>query len=299
MASTDEAGLRRRVARQKPSVQATARARTLARAALYRMLALAFSPPGPELVQSVVSDCGGLNIALKQGALPLSYARSLAVAGRAWRAVTPDELASEYSRLFLGAGLVPLREGGFGDGFRFAGQPVEIADVSGFYLAFGFELPASAANPPDHLGAELEFMSLLHLKLVLARQRRKREQVRVTRSAMANFLKDHLGRWAESFNAALREAGAAPAYRTMGRLMAQTVIADCMSLDARPLKARAGSGEDPAGGEEFSCPFSDVGAPGQNAGAACRSWRGFLTEPPKCSGAFCGVINETCSSELR
>jgi hypothetical protein len=135
-------------------------------------------------------------------------------------------------------------------------QPVDIADVSGFYLAFGFALPDSSASPPDHLGAELEFVSLLHLKIALALQRGRSEILRITRSALAAFLKDHLGRWSQPFASALADAGAAPAYLTMGKLLARTVEADCISFNVRPAKARAGTGRDPIADEELVCPFS-------------------------------------------
>ena len=235
--------------------QGAARERELAPAALYRMLALAFSNPEPRLLRSIIRECGRLKIALARGALPPHFARSLKDVNREWRAVTIEQLTADYSRLFLGAGLVPLREGGFGDGMRFAGQPVDIADVSGFYLAFGFVLPDSAANPPDHLGAELEFMSLLHLKMALALQRGRSEHARVTRSAMAAFLQDHLGRWAEPFAATLAERGAAPAYRATGRLLSRAVAAECASLNVKPAKATPGAGGDPVAGEQLVCPF--------------------------------------------
>ena len=238
--------------------QGAARERALASAALFRMLALAFSNPEPGLLRSIIRECGGLKIALAQGALAPHFARSLKDVDREWRAVTIEQLTAEYSRLFLGAGLVPLREGGFGDGMRFAGQPIVIADVSGFYLAFGFVLPDSATNPPDHLGAELEFMSLLHLKLALALQRGRPEHARVTRSAMAAFLQDHLGRWAEPFAAALAERGAAPAYRATGRFLACAVAADCASLSVKPAKATPGAGGDPVGGDQLVCPFGSL-----------------------------------------
>jgi len=234
--------------------QGAARERSLASAVLHRMLALAFSNPEPGLLRSIIRECGGLKIALARGVLPAHFARCLKDVDREWRAVTIERHTAEYSRLFLGGGLVPLREGGFGDGMRFAGQPVDIADVSGFYLAFGFVLPDSAANPPDHLGAELEFMSLLHLKLALALQRGRMEHARVTRSAIAAFLQDHLGRWADPFVAALADKDAAPAYRTMGRLLAWTVEADCASFAVKPSKARVGSARDPIG-ERLVCPF--------------------------------------------
>ena len=241
-----------------------ARERALASAALYRVLALAFSNPESELARSIIRECAALKIALRRGALPAHLARMLNEAEQAWRGVTIAPLSIEHSRLFLGAGLVPLREGGFGDGMRFAGQPVDIADMSGFYLAFGFALPDSSASPPDHLGAELEFVSLLHLKIALALQRSRSEVLRITRSALAAFLKDHLGRWSQPFALALADAGAAPAYLTTGRLLARAVEADCISFNVRPAKARAGTGRDPVAGEELICPFGT--RPAANSG---------------------------------
>jgi len=259
MAAVDGANSSRHL-RRSMMPRVAARERALASAALYRMLALAFSNPEPGLLRSIIRECGGLKVALARGALPPHFARALMDVDREWRAVTIERHTAEYSRLFLGAGLVPLREGGFGDGLRFAGQPVDIADVSGFYLAFGFVLPDSAANPPDHLGAELEFMSLLHLKLALALQRGRLEYVRVTRSAMAHFLRDHLGRWAAPFVAALADRDAAPAYRAIARLLAGTVKADCASLNVKPAIARAGVCGDPVGGEQLICPLAALRA---------------------------------------
>jgi len=248
-------GARRARSRIRPC-KAARRGKELASAALYRLLALAVSFPEAGTVRQVIGGCGELMTVSKQRTFPPRVARALKAWNQAWRAAAAGNLPVEYSRLFLGAGLVPLREGGFGDGLRFAGQPASIADVSGFYLAFGFELPAFSANPPDHLGTELEFMSLLHLKLALSLGRRRLEHVRVTRSAMAGFLKDHLGCWAGPFGAALENTGAAPAYGTMARLLARTVEADCATLNVQPLKACAGSGEDPVGGEQLACAFA-------------------------------------------
>ena len=99
-------------------------------------------------------------------------------------------------------------------------------------------------------------MSMLHLKIVLALQHGQPEELRITRSTKAAFLKDHLGRRLKPFAVALADSGAAPAYRAMGRLSASAVEADCASLNVRPVKARAGTGRDPIAGEELVCPFS-------------------------------------------
>ena len=266
MTATGKAAPARPRFRPRQQAPSTARETALASAALYRLLSLAFSNPEPQLVCLVIRGCGELKAALSRGALPVRTARALRAVDEEWRTAKIEQLADEYSRLFLGAGLVPLREGGFGGGSKFAAQPAGMADVSGFYLAFGFVLPDLGASPPNSLGAELEFMSLLNLKLALALQRRRTEHARITRTAMAHFLEDHLGSWAEAFEAALVHAQAAPAYQTMGRLLARTVETDCARLNVRPLKARDGPCKAAIGSEELVCPFSAQNGDNDNSG---------------------------------
>lgn len=140
---------------------------------------------------------------------------------------------------------------------RFAGQPLDLADLNGFYLAFGFGPPATAACPPDHLGTELEFMSLLHVKIAYAMQRKQREQVQVTRAAMGHFLEDHLGRWVDAFRVALQDADAAPAYLSLARLLSRAVELDAHRLGVTPLQAGHGTAADPVGLESLTCPLAE------------------------------------------
>ena len=99
-------------------------------------------------------------------------------------------------------------------------------------------------------------MSLLNLKLALAFQRRRLDHARHA-NAMAHFLEDHLGRWAEPFGPALADADAAPAYRAMGRLLARAVETGSPDPKGpRHSRRRAGAGKDPIGGEELVCPFA-------------------------------------------
>jgi TorA maturation chaperone TorD len=202
-------------------------------------------------------EIGDLVHALDRALLPPELGSALGSVRRIWRGISAEDLASEHSRLFLGGGLVPLREGGYGDGLRFAGQPVDIADLSGFYQAFGFGPPPVAANPPDHLGTELEFMSLLHLKTAFALQRRRSEQVRITQAAMAHFVEDHLGRWTEAFEAALHGASAAPAYSSLAGLLRRAIVVECGRLGVRPAPAGRGTAADPMQSDTLICPLAE------------------------------------------
>lgn len=82
-------------------------------------------------------------------------------------------------------------------------QSQELADIAGFYQAFGFRLGEVQRERPDHLSVELEFMYLLALKEALALENGSQEQAEICRQAQRHFLRDHLGRWIAAFNASL------------------------------------------------------------------------------------------------
>jgi TorA maturation chaperone TorD len=239
-----------------PARHVSEREQSLATATVCRLIADGFSEPDTLLIDAVRTTARDL----VQGAGPRpvapAYAPTLRAVLRAWRAVSAECLGAEYSRLFLGAGLVPLREGGYGDGLRFAGQPIDIADLNGFYRAFGFEVSASAPNPPDHLGTEVEFLSLLHIKRAMALDRGRRREVRIVDHAMARFLEDHLARWVGAFGLALREAGAGATYVLLAELAGKVVSAECARLGVRPRAAGRGTAIDPMESDELICPLA-------------------------------------------
>lgn len=235
-------------------------------AALYRLLALGFGYPDRPAIKAMgdtIVDILGAPKTVSPVFMP-----GLRASFRAWRAMPSRMLAEEYSRLFLGAGLVPLREGGYGDGLRFAGQPFDIADLNGFYAAFGFELVEDAPSPPDHLGTEIEFVSLLHLKKAVALQKRQFRSVKIADEAMAHFLEDHLGRWTAAFEAALQEAKAAPPYALLASLLRKAVAVDCARLGVKPRPARRGTARDPLGADRFVCPLARPDPAEEYAGLA-------------------------------
>lgn len=237
--------------------QARACRESLTMAALYRLIAQGFAYPDRAQREAVDAMLGKLRDAAGDGTLSPRFASAFRAFYRAWRMTPSRELAQEHSRLFLGAARVPLREGGFGDGLRFAGQPFDIADLNGFYAAFGFALTEKAPSPPDYLGTEAEFLSLLHLKRAIALGRREHERALIVGRAMARFLTEHLGRWTDAFGASLQEAGAAAPYARLGALLRSAVAADCAKAKATPRPARCGIAPDPLAKDRLECPFAD------------------------------------------
>ena len=94
-----------------------------------------------------------------------------------------------------------------------------IADLQGFYKAFGVGPNPEMKERPDHIAVELEFMHLLTLKEAHALWNgHGGDKVQICRKAQEAFLANHLGAWAGSF--ARRLAKKAGADTTYGALCA-------------------------------------------------------------------------------
>jgi TorA maturation chaperone TorD len=134
----------------------------------------------------------------------------------------------EVVRLFGHAaqGVVPPfeTEYGFDPTFR---QPAELADIAGFYRAFGLGVEDRGSHRPDHVATECEFMAFLAMREKLALEASDPEMLEVIVAAERAFLVDHLGRFARAFGGRLaREAGPG-AYAAIGRALSELVGADC------------------------------------------------------------------------
>ncbi len=75
----------------------------------------------------------------------------------------------------------------------------QMADVAGFYRAFGVEPGGESAERPDHVVIELEFIALLHQKALIARSADEPEHAQVCLEAMQSFVRDHAGWWMPTF----------------------------------------------------------------------------------------------------
>jgi nitrate reductase assembly molybdenum cofactor insertion protein NarJ len=102
-------------------------------------------------------------------------------------------LQSEHRRIFgLTGSLCYETEFGLPHEFR---QVQELADITGFYQAFGFTMGGNVRERPDHISVEIEFMYLLALKEAYATVNGTKEQLEICIDAQKAFLKEHLGRW--------------------------------------------------------------------------------------------------------
>ena len=108
----------------------------------------------------------------------------------------------------------------------------ELADVAGFYRAFGVEVQPGTERA-DHVAAELEFMHLLAVKeVVTIDQSDAEERAEICREAARDFLRDHLGRFAPRLAERLEEASTEPFYAAAGQLLDRFVAGEAQRLGA-------------------------------------------------------------------
>ncbi len=112
-------------------------------------------------------------------------------------------------------------------------QSQELADISGFYRAFGFRLGGARRERPDHLAVELEFMYALALKQAYALHGGAAAQAQICVDAQMRFLQDHLGRWLELFERSLITNGGVEPYLSLVHFLTAFVLADAAALGVK------------------------------------------------------------------
>lgn len=194
----------------------------VARAALYGLLSAVFSaPPSAELLARLAA------------ALPpdLLAEAGLGSANAAGNRPADDELAVAFTRLMVGPGkgYVPpygsvyLDPPATGHRPQLWG-PSTMAALE-MYRAAGLE--PVGGQMPDHLAVELKFMQ------TLCEQEASAAAVARWRRLQADFLRDHLGRWAPAWAAAAGSAAEHPFYRAMARLLVQFLEDEQAEYQAR------------------------------------------------------------------
>lgn len=201
------------------------------RAQLYAFLAGALLYPAENWLEDI-PDLGPIvsDLSLDGGPLP-----ALDLVLPSWELDLPA-LQAEHRRAFgLTGSLCYEAEYGLPNEFRLS---QELADIAGFYRAFGFEVGGPLRERPDHLAMELEFLYVLALKEAYALQRGRPDQVDVCQQAQAKFIQDHPGRWvslfAASLAASLASAGADSPYLWLAKLAEHFVCQEALRLGVTP-----------------------------------------------------------------
>ncbi|MEX0677370.1 MAG: molecular chaperone TorD family protein [Pirellulales bacterium] len=222
----------------------------LARESIYRFLAAVLSDPrgrhswfsiDPANLEAVRcaaellrNELGELRIPLGIGELP---AEDLDVKPMLTELVRPDgEIIDEYVRVF---GLVTCRECPPyeteycpNDDTFYRSQ--QMADISGFYRAFGLQVATDLRERPDYLPLELEFEAFLLMKMRLSSALGTpldREHAQVCGEARAAFFRDHVSWWAPTFALAVRRKATSGLYCEAARVLAAFLPLERAALD--------------------------------------------------------------------
>jgi hypothetical protein len=108
-----------------------------------------------------------------------------------------------------------------------------LADIAGFYRAFGFSV---TGNRPDHVVAELEFLGMLLIIEADAVERGEGERAEVAGGAARSFIRDHLGGWLEAWAARVGAIGDLAPWAPIASAAAELVRAE--AADRRVIALR-------------------------------------------------------------
>lgn len=236
----------------------------LARAVVYRMLSMGFQPPTESRLDEIGARDGYRAVAaaaqyldevnIRSGVrLPFGgpQGRQVDQAGLASAAAhlaalpVPDAeaLAARFWRLFghTTRGLICACETEYGpdNGFH---QPQQLADIAGYYFAFGLHPVAATDTRADHIACECEFMDFLsrkqaHLLDQVDAGADVSETLEVTQMAERSFLREHIGRFGRAFAARVATEDGDGYFGALGRLLLAFVDTECarVGVEAGPV----------------------------------------------------------------
>ena len=144
-------------------------------------------------------------------------------------------------------------------------QPQELADITAFYQAFGFQVSKKAHERPDHVTVECELMHALLYKEAYALNQGEEEHATICREGSKQFLSEHLAKWFPAFTFRLSKFHQDGLMKLIADAAFYFILAECeaqgISLGAKDLSVRAIQEK-----EETDCVSCQFG-PGMNKAA--------------------------------
>jgi TorA maturation chaperone TorD len=223
----------------------TANGSDVAREIIYRFLAACLSDPrheSHELVNDresqtlLIHACDWIRhemadtkVSCSFGELPVDELDARCLRDRLHRPAA--ERLAEYDRVF--GLLVPRECPPYETEYETSSEPFyraqQLADIAGFYRAFGLDPSSSRPERPDHISLELEFMAFLLMKKRLMNEGSERSQI--CDEARKSFFRDHLVSWTVAFATGLRRKADPGFYAEVAKLLAAFVPIERMTLN--------------------------------------------------------------------
>jgi putative dimethyl sulfoxide reductase chaperone len=208
----------------------------LARAVVYRALSLGFQMPTAERLSLMGARERFATVAAALTEINRSAdgaQESVAPRLASFHAPDAGALTASFVRLFghTTRGLVCACETEYGDDNQFH-QPQQLADIAGYYLAFGLRPVLASDARADHVACQCEFMDFLNRKEVrlLTSDAVDDETLDATRNAARSFLRGHLGHFGRAFATRLMIADGGGLFGHLGALLSELLDTECRRL---------------------------------------------------------------------
>jgi len=127
----------------------------------------------------------------------------------------------------------------------------QMADVAGFYFAYGLKTSREMPQRPDHIALELEFMAFLLAKRRLALDENTPQGVAfaaVCGDTARTFFCEHLAWWVPSFATGLQRKAQSGPYASLGKVLAAFMPTERSRCDAKaphtPIRPQGTNGAD-------------------------------------------------------
>ncbi len=207
------------------------------RGMMYALMAWAWRYPDEATVSTIVAllhRCMAPNAA-KFLSSNITVALKAASNGLDRKSLVPLDLETSYSELFGHAvrGACPLYELEYGQA-EIVQQAGELADIAGFYGAFGLEGAQGSMERVDHVTVECEFMSILCAKQASGFLSGNSNLVDACWDAQRVFLRDHLARWLPALGSKVAKADSEGIYGNLAQVSSEFLAIECQAFGITP-----------------------------------------------------------------
>ncbi|MCH8050739.1 MAG: molecular chaperone TorD family protein [Chloroflexi bacterium] len=189
--------------------------------------------------------------------LPVDLDPELAAFGDQMADLSPSELKSLHGHIFshvVSADCPPCEA--FYTAKEIFQETTELADIAGFFKAFGLTLAES--ERVDHISVELEFMHFLTYKEAYAQTHHDPARARFCRETQRKFIRDHLGRWGIHFARLLDQRADGGYYGCLASLLEKFISSEVAFLRVNPEVALASQEWRSEDSDESSCPIGEI-----------------------------------------
>lgn len=203
---------------------------------MYRFLSVALRPPGEDLTSIATDETSSRALQAAVGGSGQEITAALRPVIQALTEADAEALGDEYVSVFghqVGVDC-PLYETQYAGGGVFQ-QAQRIADIAGFYRAFGLDVGDEARERPDHISLELEFMHVLAYREAYARTHHGPAELELLVDAQRAFLRDHLARWVPAFSRLVARKNREP-YGALAMLLMRWIAVDANALEVGPVE---------------------------------------------------------------